>query len=87
VMLGFNTGPAEAGPARNAALFVCDSVTVSASGSVAEPVTETAVFSVPLTEAGAVITGTRFRFAIVIAVVAVDVCAGVPLSTALQLTE
>jgi hypothetical protein len=87
VMLGFNTGPAELGPARNAALFVCDSVTVSASGSVADPVTETAVFSVPLTVAGAVITGTRFRFAIVTAVVAVEVRAGVPLSTALQFTE
>src|SRR5512143_229735 len=67
VMLGFNEGPAEAGPARNAALFVCDSVTVSASGSVAEPVTETPVFSDPFTVAGAVMTGFRFRFAIVMA--------------------
>src|SRR5882672_12253962 len=49
VMLGFNTGPAEAGPARNGALFVCDRVTSwPASGSEAEPVTETATFSVPL---------------------------------------
>src|SRR5512135_1672218 len=87
VMLGFNTGPAEAGPARNAALFVCDSVTVSASGSEAEPVTETAVFSVPLTEAGAVMTGTRFRFAIVRAVLAVAVPAvGAFVSIAVQLT-
>src|SRR5690349_19806359 len=86
VMLGFNTGPAEAGPARNAAVFVCDSVTVSASGSVAEPVTDTAEFSAPVPVAGAVMTGFRFRFAIVTAVVAVEVSAGVPLSTALQLT-
>ena len=28
VMLGASTGPAEAGPARNAAVFVCDNVTV-----------------------------------------------------------
>src|SRR5512146_2216637 len=68
-MLGFNDGPLEAAPVRNAALLVCESVTFSASGSVAEPVIETAVFSVPLTEAGAVMTGTRFRFAIVRAVV------------------
>src|SRR5512147_1841295 len=83
-MLGFNAGPAEAAPVRNAALFVCDSVTFSASGSVAEPVIETAVFSEPLTVAGAVMTGTRFRFAIVRAVVA----AAVPPapSFALQLT-
>ena len=73
VMLGFNEGPAEAGPARNAALFVCDSVTFSASGSVAEPVIDTATFSVPLTVAGAVMTGFRFVFAIVMAVVAVEV--------------
>ena len=52
VMLGFAAGPAEAGPARNGALFVCDSVTSwPASGSVAEPVIETAVFSEPLTVA------------------------------------
>jgi hypothetical protein len=86
VMLGANTGPAEAGPARNAALFVCDSVTVSASGSDAEPVIEINAFSAPLAVAGATITGFRFRFAIVTAVVAVEVSAGVPLSTALQLT-
>src|SRR5512139_2067938 len=73
VMLGFNDGPLEAAPVRNAALLVCESVTFSASGSVAEPVIETAVFSVPLTEAGAVMTGTRFRFAIVRAVVAAAV--------------
>src|SRR5690349_20940984 len=84
VMLGFNTGPAEAGPARNAALFVCDKVTVSASGSDAEPVIETAVFSVPLCVAGAVMTGFRFRFAIVRAVVAAAVPADA--SVALQLT-
>ena len=46
---------------------------------------ETAVFSVPLTVAGAVMTGTRFRFAIVIAVVAAAVPADA--SVALQLTE
>jgi hypothetical protein len=87
VMLGFRAGPAEEGPARNAALFVCASVTVSASGSVAEAVIETAEFSVPLAVAGAVMTGTRFRFAIVRAVEAVDVPAvGVLLSTAVQLT-
>ena len=28
VMLGANTGPAEAGPVRNGAVFVCDKVTV-----------------------------------------------------------
>src|SRR5512135_1166509 len=87
VMLGFKEGPAEAAPVKNAALFVCDKVTFWASGSVAEPVIETAVFSVPLTEAGAVIVGTRFRFAIVSVVEAVDEPAvGVFVSTALQLT-
>src|SRR5512146_540273 len=86
-MLGFKEGPAEAAPVKNAALFVCDKVTVSASGSVAEPVIETAVFSVPLTEAGAVMTGTRFRFAIVRAVLAVAVPAvGAFVSIAVQLT-
>jgi hypothetical protein len=84
VMLGFNAGPAEAGPVRNGAVFVCDRVTFSASGSDAEPVIETAVFSVPLTVAGAVMTGTRFRFAIEMAVVAVDVPADA--SVAVQLT-
>src|SRR5262245_36202106 len=59
VMLGFAEGPAEAGPARNGASFVCDRVTCwPASGSVAEPVIETAAFSVPLTDVGAVMTGT-----------------------------
>src|SRR5262245_35285030 len=87
-MLGFNTGPAEAGPARNDGKSVGDGVTVSACGSGAAPVTETAEFSVPLTVAGAVMTGFRFRFAIVMAVVAVEVPAvGALLSTAVQLTE
>src|SRR5690349_5654678 len=85
-MLGFNEGPAEAGPARNAALFVCDSVTLFASGSEAEPVTETALFSVPLTVAGRVMTGAWLPVVIVSAVVAVDVPAvGALLSTAVQL--
>src|SRR5512135_1891624 len=70
VMLGASTGPTEAEPVRNAALFVCDSVTVWPSGSDAEPVIETAVFSVPLAVGGAVMVGTRFRFATVRAVVA-----------------
>src|SRR5262245_54282190 len=72
-MLGFNEGPAEAGPARNAALFVCESVTFSASGSDAEPVTDTAEPSLPLAVAGAVIAGLRFRLAIASAVVAAEV--------------
>ena len=84
MMVGFNAGPAEAGPARNAALFVCDRVTFSASGSDAEPVIETAEFSVPLAVAGAVMTGFRLRFAIVRAVVADAV--PVVASAALQLT-
>jgi hypothetical protein len=86
-MLGFATGPAEAGPARNGALFVCDNVTRFASGSVAEPVMLTAVFSVPLTVAGRVITGAWFPPPIVTAVLAVDVPAvGALVSTAVQLT-
>ena len=85
MMLGFNEGPAEAGPARNGALFVCDKVTWFASGSVAEPVTLTAVFSVPLTEAGAVMLGGRLPVPIVNAVVAAAVPAGTFTSVALQL--
>src|SRR5512143_249526 len=60
VRLGFDDGPADAGPARNAALFVCESVTAWASGSEAEPVIETAAFSAPLTVAGAAMVGFRF---------------------------
>src|SRR5690349_65224 len=73
-MLGVAEGPAEAGPARNGALFVCASVTRSpASGSDAEPVTETALFSVPLTVAGAVTVGEWFPAMMLSAVVAVAV--------------
>ena len=85
VMLGFNEGPAEAGPERNGALFVWDRVTFWPSGSEAEPVIDTAVFSLPLTVAGAVMAGFRFVFAIVRAVVAAAVPAGVWLSAADQL--
>ena len=85
-MLGASTGPAEAGPVKNAAVFVCDNVTFSASGSDAEPVIETAVFSVPLTDAGAVITGAWLPPPIVTAVLAVAVPAGALVSTAVQLT-
>ena len=49
------------------------SVTFWPSGSVAEPVTETVVPDAPLAVGGAVIVGTRFRFAIVRAVVAAAV--------------
>ena len=103
VMLGLNEGPAEAEPARNAALFVCDSVTWFASGSVAEPVMETAVFSVPLTVAGAEITGVWLPVVIVSAVAAAAVppapsfalqlivkfpaAAGVPVSVMLGFAE
>jgi hypothetical protein len=85
VMLGFVTGPEEAGPARNAALFVWDSVTRLASGSLAEPTIETAAFSAPLAVAGAVIAGARLPVVIVNAVVAVEVPAGEFTSVAVQL--
>ena len=83
-MLGVADGPFELEAVKNGALFVCDSVTFCASGSVAEPVTDTDTSVAPLAVAGAVITGFRFVFAIVIAVVADAV--PVVTSTALQLT-
>ena len=85
-MLGFNAGPAEATPVKNAAVWVWLSVTFCASGSDAEPVTETAAPAKPLTVAGATITGFWFTSAIVIAVDAVDVPAGTFASVADQLT-
>jgi hypothetical protein len=86
VMLGAAEGPAEAGPARNAAWFVCDSVTSwPASGSEAEPVIETRTFSVPETVAGAAMTGFEFVSVIVRAVVAAAVPAGTLTSVADQL--
>ena len=68
-------------------LFVCDSVTFWPSASDAEPVTETAEPVAPLAVVGAVMTGTRFVFAIVMTVEAgVAVPAGELLSTAVQFT-
>ena len=84
MMLGFNEGPAEAGPARNAALFVCDKVTLLPSGSEAEPVMLTATFSVPETVAGRVIVGAWLPPPIVTVVVAAAVPAAP--SFALQFT-
>jgi hypothetical protein len=78
VMLGLSEGPAELEAVKNGALFVCESVTLSPSGSVAEPVTDTGEPSVPLTVAGAEITGFRFRFAMETEVVAVAVPPAAP---------
>ena len=85
-MLGFNAGPAEATPVKNAAVWVWLSVTFCASGSDAEPVTVTNAPVTPLTVAGATITGFWFTFATVIAVDAVDVPAGTFTSVTVQLT-
>ena len=85
-ILGANTGPTEAAPVKNGALFVWLNVTVWASGSVADAVTDTAAFSDPFTVASAVITGARFPVLITTDVVAVAVPAGTFTSTAVQLT-
>src|SRR5512143_3374399 len=72
-MLGFVAGPAALDTVKNGTLFVCDRVMLSASGSEADPVTDTGEFSVPFTEAGAEIVGFWFRFAMETAVVAAAV--------------
>ena len=86
-MLGFGRGPTVAGPVKKGAVLVWIRVTFWASGSAADPVTVTNEFSAPFTVAGAVITGTRFTFAITTDVAAVEVPAvGVFVSVAVQLT-
>ena len=87
VMLGARAGPALLEAVKNGALFVCDNVTFCASGSEAEPVTETSEPVEPLAVAGAVITGTRLTFVIVTVVATgVAVPAGTFASTAVQFT-
>jgi hypothetical protein len=59
VRLGFSDGPLLLDAVRNGALFVCDRVTFSASGSVAEPETLNDAPSEPFAAVGAVMIGFR----------------------------
>ncbi|HEU4724000.1 MAG TPA: hypothetical protein VFU59_01755 [Candidatus Eisenbacteria bacterium] len=84
-MLGFSEGPAEEGPERKGALFVCVSVTPFASASSADALIVIALFSAPEAVAGAVITGGLEHPPMLIEVVAAAVAAGTCESAADQL--